>query len=134
MRLNSTRHYLRKRSWTLIFSWSVFWAIAALAPFCTGWAAIEAAASHAAHQAAPAPADDDHDPTQGGAQCCHTLSDASVLDPKPELSSSKNALAPLTTIAWTAAAAVPVSASLFHVRPAPPPPLPVFLNTHRLRI
>jgi hypothetical protein len=61
MRLNSTS--LRKRSWTLIFSWSIFWAIAVLAPFCSGWAAIEAAAGHAAHHATPAPVDHDHDPT-----------------------------------------------------------------------
>jgi hypothetical protein len=105
-----------------------------LAPFCNGWAASEAAASHAAHHATPTPADDDHDPVQGGAQCCHSVSDASVLDPKPELAQSTIALGPITTIAWTVVAEVSVPESSLHATPAPRSPLPVFLNTRRIRI
>lgn len=118
----------------LIFSWLVFSAITVLAPFCSGWAAIEAAAGHAAHHATPAPADDDHDPIQGGAQCCHSVSDASVLDPKPEFVQSTIALGPITAIAWIVVAEVSVSESFLHATPAPRGPLPVFLTTRRIRI
>jgi hypothetical protein len=134
MRLNSTHRRFRKRSWTLIFSWSVFWAIIVLAPFCSGWATIEVAASHAAHHATPAPANDDHNPAQGGTQCCHTVSDASALDPKPELSQSAIALWPIATGAWTAVAAASAPGIFIRVAPAPRPSLPVFLSTRRLRI
>jgi hypothetical protein len=108
--------------------------IAVLAPFCSGWATIEAAASHAAHHVKPAPADDDHDPAQGGTQCCHTISDATVLDPKPEFSQSAVAFGPIAIVAWTTVAPVSAPASFLRATPAPRSPLPVFLNTRRLRI
>jgi hypothetical protein len=133
-RLISTRYSIRKRSSTLIFSWLVFWSMAVLAPFCSGWAAIEAAGGHAAHHSTPASADGGHGPVQGETECCHTLSDASVLDPKPEFAQSAIALGPITTIAWTVIAEVSVPGSILHATPAARSPLPVFLNTRRLRI
>jgi ABC-type nickel/cobalt efflux system permease component RcnA len=134
MRLNSTRRSMRKGSWTLIFSWSVFAVFSALAPFCSGWAAIETAANHAAHHTAPAHADDHHDPAHSGQRCCHTTFDATVDDPRDELAQSAIALEPISTVAWSAVAAVSTPASILHATPGPRPPLPVFLNTRRLRI
>lgn len=115
-------------NWSLIFAWSVFWTLAALAPFCEGWAAAEAAASHAA------PAFDRDGAVPSGEQCCHLLSDASVLDPKPELSQCANAVEPVPTGAWKPAPAAFEPAVVLRIAPAPPPRLPVFLDTRRLRI
>lgn len=135
MRLSSTRKCLRKRSWLLIVSWSVFWAITALVtPFCEGWAAIEVAGNHATHQAAPVPAADNADPTQDGTQCCHMFSEAPVLVPSPETSKNANVFGPITSGTSTALAIPDSRATFFRLAPAPPPRLPVFLNTRRLRI